>query len=31
MICFRRGLRGENLHLVISVGCPGLARALETV
>jgi putative transposase len=28
---FQRGLRGKNLHLVISDGCPGLARALETV
>lgn len=28
---FRRGLRGANLQLVITDGCPGLARALETV
>jgi transposase-like protein len=28
---FRRGLRGQNLQLVITDGCPGLARALETV
>jgi len=28
---FQRGLRGKTLHLVISDGCPGLARALETV
>jgi putative transposase len=28
---FGRGLRGRNLQLVISDGCPGLARALETV
>jgi putative transposase len=28
---FQRGLRGKNLQLVISDGCPGLARALETV
>jgi transposase-like protein len=28
---FRRGLRGANLQLVISDGCPGLPRALETV
>jgi transposase-like protein len=28
---FRRGLRGRNLQLVITDGCPGLARALETV
>ncbi len=28
---WRRGLRGENLQLVITDGCPGLARALETV
>src|SRR5262250_1853816 len=28
---FQRGLHGKNLHLVISDGCPGLARALETV
>ena len=28
---FGRGLRGANLQLVITDGCPGLARALETV
>jgi transposase-like protein len=28
---FRRGLQGQHLQLVISDGCPGLARALETV
>jgi putative transposase len=28
---FRRGLRGKNLQLMITDGCPGLARALETV
>jgi putative transposase len=28
---FQRGLRGVNLQLVITDGCPGLARALETV
>lgn len=28
---FQRGLRGKNLQLVITDGCPGLARALETV
>ena len=28
---FQRGLRGTNLRLVITDGCPGLARALETV
>jgi transposase-like protein len=28
---FQHGLRGKNLQLVISDGCPGLARALETV
>jgi transposase-like protein len=28
---WRRGLRGEHLQLVITDGCPGLARALETV
>ncbi len=28
---FRRGLQGRNLQLVISDGCAGLARALETV
>ena len=28
---FRRGLHGKNLQLVITDGCPGLARALETV
>lgn len=28
---FQRGLRGRNLQLVITDGCPGLARALETV
>ena len=28
---FRRGLRGKNLQLVVTDGCPGLARALETV
>lgn len=28
---YRRGLRGEQLQLVITDGCPGLARALETV
>ena len=28
---FQRGLRGGHLQLVISDGCPGLARALETV
>jgi putative transposase len=28
---FERGLRGRNLQLVITDGCPGLARALETV
>jgi putative transposase len=28
---FQRGLRGTHLQLVITDGCPGLARALETV
>jgi putative transposase len=28
---FRRGLHGQSLQLVITDGCPGLARALETV
>jgi transposase-like protein len=28
---FQRGLRGQHLQLVITDGCPGLARALETV
>ena len=28
---FQRGIRGGNLQLVITDGCPGLARALETV
>ena len=28
---FQRGLRGRSLQLVITDGCPGLARALETV
>ena len=28
---FQRGLRGRNLQLVITDGCAGLARALETV
>src|ERR1700758_272765 len=28
---FQRGLRGKNLELVITDGCAGLARALETV
>ncbi len=28
---WRRGLHGANLQLVITDGCPGLARALETV
>ena len=28
---FGRGLRGRQLQLVITDGCPGLARALETV
>ena len=28
---FQRGLRGKNLQLVITDGCAGLARALETV
>ncbi len=28
---FQRGLRGRNLQLVISDGCAGLARAIETV
>jgi hypothetical protein len=28
---FRRGLCGKNLQLVITDGCPGLARAIETV
>ena len=28
---FGRGLRGEHVQMVISDGCPGLARALETV
>src|SRR5580693_922200 len=28
---FQRGLRGKNLQLVITDGCPGLARALETI
>jgi putative transposase len=27
----QRGLRGQHLQLVITDGCPGLARALETV
>lgn len=28
---FQRGLQGQHLQLVITDGCPGLARALETV
>lgn len=28
---FQRGLEGQHLQLVITDGCPGLARALETV
>src|SRR5689334_16721073 len=28
---YQRGLRGKSLQLVITDGCPGLARALETV
>ena len=28
---YQRGLRGQHLQLVITDGCPGLARALETV
>lgn len=28
---WRRGLRGQHLQLVITDGCPGLARALETI
>lgn len=28
---FRRGLRGKNLQLVVTDGCAGLARAIETV
>lgn len=28
---FQRGLHGKNLQMVITDGCPGLARALETV
>jgi len=28
---YQRGLRGQKLQLVITDGCPGLARALETV
>jgi putative transposase len=28
---WQRGLRGQHLQLVITDGCPGLARALETV
>ena len=28
---FRRGVRGAHLQMVITDGCPGLARALETV
>ena len=28
---WQRGLRGKDLQLVITDGCPGLARALETV
>jgi putative transposase len=28
---FQRGLGGKNMQLVITDGCPGLARALETV
>ena len=28
---FQRGLRGKNLQMVITDGCAGLARALETV
>lgn len=28
---FQRGLQGRHLQLVITDGCPGLARALETV
>lgn len=28
---FQRGLQGQRLQLVITDGCPGLARALETV
>ena len=28
---YRRGLRGENLLLIVTDGCPGLAAAIETV
>ena len=28
---YRRGLKGENLLLIITDGCPGLAAAIETV
>src|SRR5215469_18433068 len=28
---YRRGLQGENLLLIVTDGCPGLAAAIETV
>jgi len=28
---YRRGLRGKNLQLIITDGCPGLAGAIQTV
>jgi len=28
---YRRGLKGNNLLLIITYGCPGLAAAIETV
>src|SRR5215471_3097191 len=30
-ILYRRGLQGENLLLIVTDGCPGLAAAIETV
>ena len=28
---YRRGLKGENLQLIVTDGCPGLAAAMQTV
>jgi len=28
---FRRGIRGQNLELIVTDGCPGLAAAIQTV
>ena len=28
---YQRGLKGKNLHLIVTDGCPGLHRALDTV